>query len=138
MKRPTGVSVIAVYFLIVGILSLLWSLFILGVGGVSAFFGSIFGAENITAFGGAQAWSGYIGLITAVIQIALCFGLSAMKKWAWYLTMIGVGLTVITGVLGMFSGGLFGFICGSLGLIIPLIILFYMLSRDVRLIFGMN
>ncbi len=110
----------------------------MGVGGFSALFGNLFGAENLTAFGGERAWSGYIGLITGVVQIAVSFGLSGMKKWAWYLTLVGVSLSVITGVIGMFSGGLFGFICGSIGLIIPLIVLFYILSKDIRILFGIS
>lgn len=138
MKRPTGINLIGIYYLIVGILTFVWSLFILGVGGVSALFGSVFGAENLAAFGGSNAWSGYLGLITAVVQVAVAFGLFAAQKWAWYVTFIGVALSVITGVVGMFSGGIFAFICGSLGLIIPVIILIYMLSKNVRTAFGVN
>jgi hypothetical protein len=38
----------------------------------------------------------------------------------------------------MLSGGLFGLICGSLGLFVPLIILFYLLRADIRAAFGIG
>lgn len=137
-KRPTGISVLFWVYLLLGILSLLWSAMVLGIGGVSALFGSIFGLENIADFGNTSAWSGYIGIITAIVQIVVAFGLASMKKWAWVLAIIGVVLTVIQGILGIFGGGIFAFICGSLGLALPVIILFYLLRADIRDIFGVG
>ena len=137
-KRPTGISVLFWVYLILGILSLLWSGMVLGIGGLSTFFGSFFGAENMASFGNTSAWSGYIGIISAVVQIIVAFGLSSMKKWAWILALIGLGLTFIQGAVGMLSGGLFALMCGSLGLIVPAIILFYLLKADIRAAFGVG
>ena len=137
-KRPTGISVLFWVYLILGILSFLWSGMVLGFGGLSAFFGGIFGMENVAAFGTASAWSGYLGIITAVIQIIVAFGLASMKKWAWVLALIGLGLTFIQGAVGMLSGGLFALICGSLGLILPAVIMFYLLRADIRTAFGLG
>ena len=137
-KRPTGISILFWVYLILGILSLLWSGMVLGIGGLSSFFGSIFGAENVAYFGETSAWAGYLGIIAAVVQIIVAFGLSTMKKWAWILALIGLLLSLVPGLLGMFSGGLFAFICGSLGLIIPIIILFYLLKADIRAAFGVG
>jgi len=134
-KRPTGISVLFWVYLILGILSLLWSGMVLGIGGLSAFFGGIFGMENVTSFGSSSAWSGYVGIIVAIVQIIVAFGLAAMKKWAWVLAIVGVVLTVIQGILGILGGGVFAFICGSLGLIVPAIILFYLLRSDIRAAF---
>lgn len=137
-KRPTGISVLFWVYLILGIFSLLWSGMVLGVGGLSALVGDIFGFENIFDFGSTSAWSGYIGIITAMVQIIVAFGLASMKKWAWVLAIIGVVLTAIQGILGILAGGLFAFICGSLGLIVPAIILFYLLRADIRTAFGVS
>jgi hypothetical protein len=68
----------------------------------------------------------------------VAFGLAAMKKWAWILAIIGIALTIIQGIVGIFTGGLFAFICGSLGLIAPVIILFYLLKPDIRAVFGVG
>jgi hypothetical protein len=137
-KRPTGISVLFWVYLILGVLSFLWSGMVLGIGGLSAFFGGLFGMENVTSFGNASAWSGYVGIIAAVVQIIVAFGLSAMKRWAWILALVGIGLTLVQGAVGMLSGGLFGLICGSLGLFVPLIILFYLLRADIRAAFGIG
>jgi hypothetical protein len=137
-KRPTGISVLFWVYLILGVFSGLWSALVLGVGGLSSLFGNIFGMENVASFGNTSAWSGYIGIIIAVVQIIVAFGLASMKKWAWVLAVIGVVLTVLQGILGIFAGGLFAFICGSLGLILPAIILFYLLRADIRSTFDVG
>ena len=135
-ERPTGISVLFWVYLILGILSLLWSGMVLGVGGLSAFLGSIFGMETVSNFAVSSAWSGYLGIITAIVQIIVAFGLAAMKKWAWVLAIIGLGLTFVQGIVGMSNGGIFALMCGSLGLIVPAIILFYLLRANIRMAFG--
>lgn len=138
MDRPTGISIIAVAYIVLGILSLLWSLVVFGVGGVGALFGGLLGAEGVAALGTTSAWSGFVGVFAALVQFAIGFGLLAMKKWAWILALVGVGLTVIEGVLGIFGGGVFAFMCGVFGLIIPVAILIYLLTNNVRDAFGVR
>ena len=137
-RRPTGITLIGIVYIILGILSLLWSGLVLGVGGFSALFGGLFGAENVAAFGASSGIAGFVGIITAIVQIVTGGGLLALKRWAWYLALVAVGLTVITGILGLFGGGLFAFLCGGLGLIIPIIILIYLLRDPVRAAFGVS
>ena len=137
-KRPTGISMLFWVYLILGILSLLWSGLVLGIGGLSTFFGSLFGMESVSDFGSTSAWSGYVGIISAVVQIIVAFGLASMKKWAWILAIIAAGLTILEGVIGIFGGGIFAFMCGSLGLIVPIVILFYLLKADIRAAFGVG
>jgi hypothetical protein len=137
-KRPTGITVLFWIYLILGVLSLLWSSMVLGIGGLSALIGGIFGLETVSAFAGTSAWSGYVGIITALVQIIVAFGLASMKKWAWILAIIAAVLTVLQGILGILAGGMFAFICGSLGLIVPAIILFYLLRPDIRSVFNVS
>ena len=137
-KRPTGISILFWVYLILGVLSLLWSGLVLGIGGLSTVFGGLFGMESVSDFGSTSAWSGYVGIITAVVQIIVAFGLASMKKWAWILAIIAVGLTILEGVIGIFGGGAFAFMCGSLGLIVPIVILFYLLRANIRAAFGVG
>lgn len=137
-KRPTGISVLFWVYLILGVLSLLWSGMVLGVGGLSALVGGIFGMDAVSSFANSSAWSGYLGIITALVQIIVAFGLASMKKWSWILAIIGLVLTFIEGAVGMLSGGVFALMCGSLGLILPAIILFYLLKSDIRAAFGVG
>jgi len=135
-KRPAGITLIVTLFFILGGLSLLWSGLVFGWGGISSLFGSLFGAEQARAYGEAIAWSGFLGLISAVVQIVVAFGLLGMKKWAWILALIGVVMTVFQGVVGIFGGGAFAFMCGSIGLVLPVIILVYLLRPEIRRTFG--
>jgi hypothetical protein len=137
-ERPIGISILAVAYIILAILSLLWSGLVFGVGGLTSLFGGLLGAENVAALGVSSGWSGFVGIITAIVQFVVAFGLLAMKKWAWVLALAGVVLTAVEGIIGMFTGGAFGFMCGSLGLIIPAIILVYLLLPGTRQAFGVG
>ena len=138
MKRPTGITILAIVYIILALLSLLWSGLVFGVGGLGSLFGGLFGAERIAALGTSGAWSGSVGILGAIVQLAVAIGLLSMKKWAWVLALIGVALTVLQGLAGVFSGGLFAFMCGSLGLLIPIIILIYLLLPGTRRVFGVG
>jgi len=131
-KRPAGITVLVVLFFLLGGLSLLWSGLIFGIGGLGSLFGGLFGAEQIAAYSESTAWSGFLGLITAVVQIVVAFGLLGMKRWAWLLALVGVALTILQGVVGIYNGGAFAFMCGSIGLVVPVLILIYLLRPGIR------
>ena len=67
-KRPTGISILAVAYIILAILSLLWSGLVFGVGGLTSLFGGLFGADAVSAFGVSSGWSGFVGIVEAVVQ----------------------------------------------------------------------
>jgi hypothetical protein len=138
MQRPTGITIITILFFVLAVLSLLWSGLVFGVGGLSSLFGGLFGAEQVAAFGTSSAWSGFLGIIVAFLQLAVAIGLLSMRKWAWVLGLVAVALTVLEGVVGVFSGGPIAFMCGILGLIIPVAILIYLVSNRVRNAFGVG
>jgi len=138
MERPTGITIIAIVYIILGVLSLLWSGLVFGLGGIGSLFGGLVGAENLATASTAGAWSGFLGILAAIVQFAVAIGLLKMKKWAWVLALIGVALTVIQGIAGVFSGGPFAFMCGLLGLFIPVLILVYLLTGKVRRVFGVG
>ncbi len=137
-KRPTGITLIVIAYIILGVLSLLWSGLVLGVGGLTAAVGSLFGADAMSTFGSSNVWSGTFGVITAIVQIIVAIGLFTLKRWAWYLALVAATLTVIEGIIGLFGGGMFAFICGGIGLIIPVVILVYLLRPPIRALFGVQ
>ena len=137
-ERPVGISIIAVAYILLAIFSLVWSGIVFGVGGLTSLFGGLFGADSVAAFGASSGWSGFVGILAAIVQFVIAFGLLAMKKWAWFLALAGVVLTVVEGFVGVFSGGPFGFMCGILGLMIPVIILVYLLLKSTREAFGVG
>lgn len=137
-QRSPGITLVAIIFIGLGILSLLWSGLVFGVGGLSSLFASIFNAESIAEFGTTSTWVGFLGILAAALQIVAGFGLLALKKWAWILALISIAVTIVQGVVGMFSNGLFIFLCGVFGLLIPIAMLIYLLRRETRANFGMS
>lgn len=135
-QRPTGITILALIYLGLGILSLVWSLFVFGFGGLTTTFGALFGAEGLAGSGISNVVGGTIGIITAIVQLVVAYGLLQLKPWAWILALFGVGLSVINGIIGMLAGGIFTFCCGAFGLLIPLGILFYLFTPGVRRAFG--
>ncbi len=130
--RPTGITLIATVFLILGVASFTWSMIIFGMGGISSLFGSLFSLSPQIS---GNVWAGLLGMLTAGVQIATGFGLLRINSWAWYLAFIAVGLSVIQGLFGLFSGGLFACLCAAIGLAIPVAVAVYMLRPDIRELF---
>jgi hypothetical protein len=135
-ERPAGITLIVILYFVMGFIALAWGLLVLGVGGIAGLLGGLFNAENLFAFGTTQTWSAFLGIISAILQFVVAFGLIAMKRWAYILALVGVGLNLVLGISGMLSGGVFIFVCGCFGLIIPIIIFIYLLSGGVRRSFG--
>ena len=135
-NRPTGVTLLAIAFIILGLLSLFWSLLVFGFGAATGLVGTIFGDDVMATVGGAQTIHGIVGVVSAVLDLIIAYGLLALKRWAWLLALIGVGVTVVSGVLGLFSGGCVAVCCGIIGLIIPAGIVYYLLQPEVRRAFG--
>jgi hypothetical protein len=96
------------------------------------------GAEGMAALGTSGGWTGFLGIVVAIVQSAVGFGLWYMKRWAWILALVGAVLTVVEGIVGIIDGGPFAFMCGSLGLVIPVIILIYLLLTSTRQAFGVG
>lgn len=88
MKRPTGIALIAVMFIVLAVLSLLWSGLVFGLGGLGSLSGGLFGADNVAALGASSAWSGFVGILSALVQIAVAIGLLVMRRWAWFLAPV--------------------------------------------------
>jgi hypothetical protein len=106
-KRPVGITVTAVLYIILGILSLLLSSLVFGIGSMTSMAGSLFGAEAMSSFGSSNVWSGTFSIITVIVQIVVAIVLFTLKRWAWYVAMIALVLTVIQRIIGIFGGGFF-------------------------------
>lgn len=130
--RPTGISLIATAFILLGLFSFIWSLLVFGFGGLSSLFGSIF---TLSPQISGSLWAGLLGMVSGVVQLATGIGLLQMKTWSWYLAFIAIGLNVIQGFFGLFSGGLMSFICAAIGLIIPAAIAIYLIKPQIRDLF---
>jgi len=131
VRRPTGVTILAVLSLISGFVGLLGGCLLTGFGSLLAPVSALFGGAGLGNF----ALVGGIGwLISGIFSLVVGFGALALRPWAWILGLISVGLSLISAVFGMFQGGSW---CLSLpGLIIPAVILYYLLTPAVKQAFG--
>jgi hypothetical protein len=123
MKRPFGITVIAIFALLSGLFGLCWPTLIFTG---SAFLGPIFGTLGVLA--------GIFLIIGPLLQLIFAFGAFKLSSWAWVLGLISTGITVFGVVINLFDGASFwSAIWGSL---VPVIIFIYLLTPKVRQAFG--
>ena len=125
MKRPFGVTLIAILALINGLLGLCWP--ILAFTG-SALFGGILGTIGFVA--------GIFLIIGPLLQLVFAFGALGLRPWAWYLGLVATGVTVGGVIVSLIEGT--SFISATCGSIIPIIIFIYLLTPNVRQVFGIG
>lgn len=119
--RPLGVTII-------GVLLFLFGLFMI-LGGITV------GA--LTDLEGLDLAIEMVALVMGIIYVLAAFGFFKGWGFVWILTMIVVIIGIIWNILSWVLGGLEMNEVGSLliGLIIPIIILLYMNSQNVKTFF---
>ena len=125
MKRPAGITIIAVLSFAAGIINVLQGLRVLGY----------------VVFGPGQAFSetsitGWITLILGVVWIVVGAAFLRLDPWAWLFGVVVVGLSLIATFLGNMSGWQLGDM--FIAMIVPLVVLFYLNSHKVKEAFQME
>jgi hypothetical protein len=123
MKRPFGITVIAIFALFSGLFGLCWPILVFTG---SAFLGPIFGTVGVIA--------GIFLIVGPILQLIFAFGAFKLSTWAWYLGLISTGVTVIGVVINFFYGA--SFWSAIWGSIWSVIIFIYLLTPKVRQAFG--
>jgi len=118
-SRPFGVTLIAVLQLL-GSLALLFAGLGLLVGG------SLIAGYELGIAGGAFI------LLFAIIGFVIFLGLWRGRSWAWYLMLI---FTLIS-VLGMVGTLVMGSIPSILGVVVDIVILYYLFRPNVKSFFN--
>ena len=114
--RPTGVTILAILEIISGIIAI-------AGGALLTTFAGIMGLDILGAFGGVV---GGIVIALGIASFVMAYGLMKGKSWAWTITLI---LTIIS---LLFDGLSFNVI----GIIIDVIILYYLTRPHVKVYFG--
>jgi hypothetical protein len=123
MKRPFGVTLIAILALIGGLFGLCWP--------TLAFMGS---AILPGIFGTIGALAGVFLIIGPILQLIFAYGAFKLRSWAWYLGLIATGITVIGVVINLINGAsIWSALWGST---LAIIIFIYLLTSNVRNAFG--
>ena len=125
MKRPFGITVIAILALISGLFGLcLPTLAFTG----TALLGGILGTIG--------AFASIFLIVGPVLQLIFAYGAFKLRSWAWYLGLISTGITVIGVIINLFDGA--SFWSAVLGSLLPIIIFIYLLTPNVRQVFRVS
>jgi hypothetical protein len=119
-SRPLGVTIIGFLYLLAGVLLL--------IGGIGA----------LGILGGLGAFTGGLLLLVALVDIVLGIGCFQGWGWVWTVALVVAVFNILTvfwnwWVAGHTMGGLFS---AFLGIIIPVIIIWYLYKDNVKAFFG--
>ena len=117
-ERPLGVTILGILWILGGLLALLGGLGIAAIGSLVA--GPI-------GFG-----VGVVFIIIGIVDLAL--GIGCFKAWPWVWT-VGVIFSILSIIMGVYSLVTTG-LAAVIGLIIPVIILYYLFQPKVKAYFG--
>ena len=135
MKRPAGVTILAIIAIIYGIFSLLLAL--LGLLG-SALLASGVGNAAIKYSAGTLAYATISDAVVGILYLAFGFGAFTLKRWAWTAGVVVLVLDVVRQIVGVVLHGFTA--SNAVGLIITLVIAFlllwYLFRPNVRAAFG--
>ena len=123
MKRPFGITVIAILALISGLFGLCWPILVFSG---SALLGGFLGTIGFIA--------GIFLVVGPVLELIFAYGAFKLHRWAWYLGLIATAITVTGVIINIFQGGTIWSAVG--GSVLPIIIFIYLLTPNVRRVFG--
>lgn len=137
MQRPRVVTILAVLAAIGGVLGIFAGLGLIGLGAVG---GALVGASGEAAAGfliGAFAiiW-GLVTLVISVADLAFAYGAWGLKPWAWMLGIVLQGASIFMALINWVgsSSGNFGSFLFSAA--ISGVIIYYLLTPEVKRAFG--
>ena len=138
-RRPTGVTILTILQVISGIGEiLLGALLILGYIVATVIVGGGFLATALLLLG-------FVAFGLGILSFALAYGLWTGKGWAWGLSFVGAIIGLIFGVFSLVStlvsggltlGNIAAIVAGIIPLILYLLIIVYLNTRNVRAFFG--
>lgn len=126
MQRPMGVTIIAVLSAIGGVLGVLASLVLLGLG-------AAVGAA--TGLGGLAFIAGLLVLLYSALSLVLAYGFWTLKPWAWPLG-VGVQILGVVQAVLQFMNDTSNIVGLVISLAIAAVILWYLFQPHVRGAFG--
>jgi hypothetical protein len=133
MKRPVGVTILAVIAIIYGVFSLLLAL--LGL------FGALLKASGVAPVAYSAGTLAYATASDAILGILyLLFGIGALrlKGWAWTVGVVALALDVVRSIVGMIMQGfsVSKITIPIITIVIALVLFWYLVRPNVRAAFG--
>lgn len=134
MRRPTGVTIIAILNIIGGIIMLFGGIALVAAGSILPSFqmtDELSGVPDWLLGTGAIAM-GIIVIILGIISFIVAYGLLKGAGWAWSLTVVLSIVSIVLNAISIATGN-FG---GIISIIISAIILYYLYRPHVKSFFG--
>jgi hypothetical protein len=120
--RPSGIAILAILEICLGLFSLAGGALAVAGAGLSGFTGLVFLTGLLVA----------LGFLLAIVGIAVGWGTWSGQGWAWTIGAALSILGIITGLISLAAGT-----TGSIvGLILQVIILYYLTRPHVKAFFG--
>jgi len=135
MKRPVGVTILAILAIIYGAFSLLLAL--LGLLG-SALLASGIAAATIKYSAGTLVYATIADTVLGVLYLVFGIGAFQLKGWAWTTGVIALALDVVRTIVGVVTQGFSAskIVVAVITLVILAVALWYLFRPNVRAAFG--
>jgi hypothetical protein len=130
MQRPRIITILAVLAAIGGVLGIFGGIALMGVGAVSGVVGAGF------LVGGLAIFWGLLTLVLSVAELAFAYGAWGLKPWAWMLGIVLQGVSIFMALInwvGSSSGSFGSFLFSA---VISGVIIYYLLTPEVKRAFG--
>ncbi len=144
-SRPTGVTVLAILSILAAIAFLFSGVVLIGLGLVVGTYASSELTSALTTAGYSGLASlgagtiaailtviGVVVLVLGILYLAVGVGFLGGKGWAWTLGMIGYIIGIVLNIIQI----AFGSFSSAIGLIIGIIIVYYLTRPRVKAFFG--
>jgi hypothetical protein len=131
MKRPIGVTILAVIAIIYGIFSLLLAL--LGLLG-SALLASGASGAAIKYSAGTLVYATISDAILGILYLVFGIGAFQLKGWAWTVGVVALALDILRNIVSIVMRGFS--VIPIITIVIALLLLWYLVRPNVRAAFG--
>jgi hypothetical protein len=135
MKRPIGVTILAVLAIIYGIFTLLVAL--LGLLGTAL---AVSGVAAVTSkySTGLLVYATISDVVLGILYLAFGLGAFQLKGWAWTTGVVALVLDVVRTSVGFVIQGVSAskIVGASITIVIALLVLWYLFRPNVRAAFG--
>lgn len=135
MKRPAGVTILAVLAIIYGIFSLLLAL--LGLLGSALLAAGVAAVANKYS-AGSLVYATISDAVIGILYLAFGIGAFSLQRWAWTAGVVALVLEVVRQIVGVvFQGFSTGkIVVAILYIVVALVVLWYLFRPNVRAAFG--
>lgn len=136
MKRPVGVTILAVIAIIYGIFNLLLTL--LGLLGSALLASGVGGNAAIKYSAGTLAYATVSDAVLGILYLAFGIGAFTLKRWAWTAAIVALVLEVVHQIVGLVIQGFSAskIVTTAIIVVVALLLLWYLFRPNVRAAFG--